>query len=71
MVTTMGSTFTKGSNVSALKALDCDPIAAPIGKVDLELNLYMTAEGFQAAFVDGSTGKTTQESTRWEDMFGG
>jgi hypothetical protein len=65
---TMGSALAKGSSVDPLKALDCDPITAPIGKVDIELNLYLTADGFQMAVVDGSTGKTTQESRRWEDQ---
>ena len=71
MVVGLGIVATKGTSVSALNALDCAPITAPIGKVDLEMNLYLTAEGYQRAFVDGSTGKTTQESKRWEDVFGG
>ncbi len=29
----------------------------------------MTGEGFQTAIVDGTTGKTSQNSTRWEDAF--
>lgn len=64
----MGAAMAKGSTVDPLKALDCDPISAPIGNVDLELNLYLTADGFQMAVVDESTGKTTQESKRWDDQ---
>jgi hypothetical protein len=71
MVLTMGSAFSKGTTVDALKALDCDPITAPIGKVDMEINLYMTADGFQMAVVNGATGTTTQESKRWEETLGG
>lgn len=71
MVLTMGSAAAKGTTVDALKALDCDPISAPIGKVDMEINLYMTGDGFQMAVVDGTTGKTSQSSTRWEDALGG
>ncbi len=69
MLLSMGAMLAKGTSVDALKALDCDPIAAPIGKVDLEINLYLTPDGFQLAMVDGSSGKTTQESKRWEDVY--
>ncbi|MDP2307552.1 MAG: hypothetical protein Q8P18_16110 [Pseudomonadota bacterium] len=64
---TIGAALSKGSKVEPHKALDCDPISAPIGKVDLEVNLYLTADGFQMAFVDASTGTTMQESRRWDD----
>jgi hypothetical protein len=67
MTMTLGAAMSKGTKVEPFKALDCDPIAAPIGKVDFDVNLYLTADGFQVAFVDGSTGKTSQESKRWED----
>ena len=71
LVLTMGIEAAKGTKLEPLKAFDCDQIAAPIGKVDVEINLYLTADGFQMAVVDGSTGKTTQESERWEDTLGG
>lgn len=65
---TMGTALAKGTSIEPLKALDCAPISSPIGKVDLEINLYLTADGLQMAIVDGSTGKTTQESSSWEDV---
>lgn len=66
----MGTALAQGTKIEPLKALDCDEISAPIGKVDLELNLYLTSDGWQMAVVDGSTGKTTQESSGWEDTLG-
>ena len=70
LVLAMGYAVANGTTVDVLRALDCDPIAAPIGKVDIEINVYMTSDGFQLAVVDGTSGETTQESQRWEDAFG-
>lgn len=54
-----------------LEVFECDPIAAPIGTVDLELNLFMTAEGFQLEIVDTSTGERDRSSMTWAEAFNG
>lgn len=63
-----GAELAKGSAVEPLEALDCAPIGAPIGKVDLEINLYLTAEGFQLEVANGANGQSMRESQRWEDL---
>lgn len=49
--------------------LNCKPITSPIGKVDLELNVYMTGEGFQVEMVQTTSQKTTRHASRWADIF--
>jgi hypothetical protein len=68
MTMSMGAAAAKGTTMDPLKAFDCDPITAPIGKVDLDISLYVTGEGFQMAFTDGTTGKTAQESSTWDQL---
>lgn len=65
-----GEAIAKGSSVKATDALDCDRIEAPIGKVDVEVNLYMTAEGFQYELLESTSGTNKREAKRWEDVFG-
>ncbi len=69
MVMTFGAAAATGTDIEPLKALSCDAITAPIGKVDLEVNLYMTGEGFQLEVV--ADGQSNRQSSRWEDTFDG
>ena len=48
---------------------DCNRLDAPIGTVDLEVNLYMTGEGFQVEFKDTANQKMHRDSKRWADVF--
>lgn len=68
LITRAGAAMAKGTTVDPLKALDCDGIDAPIGKVDLDISLYLTGDGFQLAVTDGATGKVTQEAKLWADI---
>ena len=47
----------------------CNPVKAPIGKVDLDLRFYMTGEGVQFEAVDTKKEKTTRSTTRWAEYF--
>jgi len=51
----------------ALRALECDTLAEPIGTVDLKIKIFMTAEGVQIEFTDTSTGKISRITDSWED----
>jgi hypothetical protein len=52
-----------------IEAFDCDPISAAIGTVDLELKLFMTADGFQYEVVDTGTGERERASATWAEAF--
>jgi len=54
-----------------LDAYDSEPLDAPIGTPDLELNLVMTGEGVQFEIVNTATGERTRETTTWTDIFEG
>ncbi|MCB9534494.1 MAG: hypothetical protein H6698_09390 [Myxococcales bacterium] len=59
-----------GLSLSAfLEAFDCDPIGAPIGTVDMELNVYMTGDGFQLEIVDTTTGTRTRSASTWAEVY--
>lgn len=49
----------------AFNALDCNEIPAPIGTVDLEVRITITADGMQVEFVDNSTGQVTRNTSPW------
>lgn len=66
-----GVAMNKAGADNPFDALDCSPLTAPIGTADLEVNLYMTSEGFQMEFVDSSTGKKTRTSDTWANTFDG
>ena len=48
---------------------DIVEIDEPIGKVDMEINLYMTKEGFQIEVDLKTIGERTRETTKWSDFF--
>lgn len=48
---------------------DTEEIAAPIGNVDLEINMYMSAGGIQFEVINTLTKETTRDTSTWEDMF--
>ena len=52
-----------------LDAYDSEPLDAPIGTPDLELNLVMTSGGVQFEIVDTVTGERRRETTTWTDIF--
>ena len=54
----------------ALDALKCTSIDAPIGKVDLEINTYMTKDGVQIETVDTTTGRTSRVTETWDHLWG-
>jgi hypothetical protein len=47
----------------------CNEISAPIGTVDMEINLYMTGEGWQLEIINNNDGTTDRSSERWVDTF--
>ncbi len=54
----------------ALAALKCKPIEAPIGKVDLEADLYMTPDGVQVAILETSSGQSDTQTRTWNQVLG-
>jgi hypothetical protein len=48
---------------------DCRTLRAPIGTADIEINIYMAAEGMQVEFTNTGTGQKTRNTVRWEEMF--
>jgi hypothetical protein len=55
---------------TALRALNCDPLEEPIGQVDVELTMTMTAEGIQFEYKDTAKGTVNRSSSTWKDMYG-
>jgi len=53
----------------ALGALDCDPLDAPIGAVDIELTTTMTAEGMQVEVTSTATNKVTRSTRTWQEIY--
>ena len=54
----------------ALAALLCKQIESPIGKVDLELDLYMTRDGVQVGIRETSSGESETQTRTWNQMLG-
>ena len=48
--------------------LEFDELDEPIGKVDLELNLYMSKGGLQMEFVNTLDKKTKRKTMTWEEF---
>ena len=64
--------FIKGlTPIQALDALQCEHIDAPVGKVDLQVDLNMDKEGVKMEILKPETGKKQTQMTPWKDVFGG
>jgi hypothetical protein len=46
--------------------LVCREVSAPIGSVDLDLRVFITADGMQVEVVDTSTGRISRNTWPWE-----
>ena len=51
-------------------ALQCRPIEAPIGKVDLELDLYMTQDGVQVGILETASRQNDTQTRTWNQILG-
>lgn len=51
-----------------LQNVEYRELKAAIGKPDLEMNIYMTAEGLQFEIVNTATGETTRTTQTWQDV---
>jgi len=62
-----------GSTLSAmfLAAIgsDFEYIEAPIGRVDLEISIYMTGQGYQIEVKDNTTNTANRETQTWEKLY--
>ncbi len=56
--------------IEAIGALQCKPLEAPIGKVDLELDIYMTADGVQVGMLETGSGERDTQTRTWNQMLG-
>ena len=52
-----------------IQAVDFTELAAPIGTPDVELNLYMTNDGFQFEWVNTTTAQRTRSTMTWAEVF--
>ena len=72
-LTILLNAFAEAYQVSAtdfIKAWDLTELEAPIGTPDLEVNLYMTAEGMQIEVVNTASGERTRHTTTWAEVYG-
>ena len=56
--------------IEAIGALQCKPLEAPIGKVDLELDVYMTPDGVQVGMLETGSGERDTQTRTWNQMLG-
>ncbi len=64
--------FIKGlTPIQALDALHCEQIDAPVGKVDLQVDVNMDKEGIKIEIIKPGTGKKQTQLNTWKDLFGG
>ena len=54
----------------AIGALQCKPLEAPIGKVDLELDVFMTPYGVQVGMLETGSGERDTQTRTWNQMLG-
>ena len=52
-----------------LESFDCNDLESPIGKPDIEVNLFITKEGFKAEFVDNMNNKRSGTTHTWAEVF--
>ena len=72
-VTVLQQGLAEAYNVPAgefLAAYNSRDLEEPIGRPDIEINIYMTAEGFQLEFIDTSTGQTSRVTQTWSEVMG-
>lgn len=48
--------------------LEFDELDEPIGKVDLEINLYMSKGGLQMEFVNTRENRTERNTVTWKEF---
>ena len=64
--------FIKGlTPIQALDALQCEQIDAPVGTVELKVDLKMDKKGIKIEILKPETGKKQTQMTPWKDVFGG
>lgn len=72
VVITFFTVYTEAYQVPAsqfIQAVDFTELAAPIGTPDVELNLYMTDDGFQFEWVNTATAQRTRSTMTWAEVF--
>jgi len=72
VVITFYTAFAEAYQVPAsqfLEAVDFTELATPIGTPDVEINLFMTADGLQFEWVNTSTGQRKRSTMAWADVF--
>lgn len=72
VVITFYTAFAEAYQVPAsqfLQAVDFTELARPIGTPDVEINLFMTADGLQFEWVNTSTGQRERSTMVWADVF--
>ncbi len=47
-----------------------ESIDEPIGNLDVEMNMYMTARGIQIEFKDNINNQTSRETQTWAQVYG-
>jgi hypothetical protein len=68
-VTVLQQSLAEALNVPArdfLAAYESREIPRPIGRPDLEIKVYMTADGFQLEVVNTATGETSRTTQTWD-----
>ena len=66
------SDYIKGlTPIQALDALHCEQIDAPVGNVDLEVDVNMGNEGIKIEILKPGTAKKQTQFNSWKDLFGG
>jgi len=72
MFITFYSAYAQAYKVTALdflQAVTFTELAAPIGTPDVEINVVMTAEGFQLEWVDTASGQRSRSTMTWAEMY--
>ena len=51
------------------RTIDVDELDEPIGRVDLEINLYMNKGGLQIEVINTRKGDTNRHTMTWNEVF--